>query len=129
MTDSTLGLLGSPAMSFLQMGPKGSAPIPSRDLCPTCSPGQGNVETAGEVKSPWWGLDPFLPLPYPHQGKQGDELGDVVVYLGEWCLLDIHEGLVCTPSCSKTKINNNKTRVGLVGSEGLHGAGAHVGEC
>lgn len=44
------------------------------------------------------------------------------------CLFDIHEGLVSTPSCSKTKINN-KTRVGLVGSEGLQGAGAHVGDC
>lgn len=66
VTDSTLGLLGSPAMSFLQMGPKGSTPIPSRDLFTTCSPGQGNVGTAGEVKSPLWGLDPFLPLPYPH---------------------------------------------------------------
>lgn len=114
MTDSTLGLLGSPAMSFLQMGPKGSTPIPSCDLCPTCSPGQGNVETAGEVKSPWWGLDPFLPLPYPHLESKEMSWGMWWLTWGG-CLLDIHEGLVCTPSCSKTKINNNKTRVGLVG--------------
>lgn len=74
--DSIGGLLGR----FCRWAPRAASPIPSPHLCPICSPGQGFLEAAGEVKSPLWGLGP-LPCLFPTSHLKSREMT-----WGMWCL-------------------------------------------